>query len=401
MLDTQQRTLVKATAPILHEHGEALMRHFYARMFEHNPELKPMFNQGHQQSGSQQKALSSAVAAYAQNIDDPSVLAPVLTIIAHKHASLGIRAEHYPIVGHHLLSSIREVLGAAATDELIAAWAAAYGQLADVLIGIEAQLYHDNVQKQGGWSGWRTFEITRKEVESDEITSFYFSPIDGGHIPDYQSGQYITVNVYVPQLGMMQARQYSLSQAANSGHLRVSIKREAEHTSKPAGMVSNQLHDALEVGMRLDLAAPAGEFTLRDNDAPIVLISAGVGATPLLAMAQTALTKPSEQPVLFIHACRHGGVHAFKDWVSAQKPDQPRFRSLTYYEHPRHNDILGQDFDSAGRLNLLDISERLPDNAEYYLCGPMPFMHAHKNALVSLGIDPTRIFTEAFGSGQV
>ena len=143
MLTQTHRDLVKGTAALLKEQGVALTRHFYARMFEHNPELKAIFNQGHQREGSQQQALAMAVAAYAQHIDNPGVLMPVLELIANKHVSLGIRAEHYAIVGRHLLASIREVLGALATDELIEAWGAAYGQLADVLVGIENKLYAD------------------------------------------------------------------------------------------------------------------------------------------------------------------------------------------------------------------------------------------------------------------
>jgi nitric oxide dioxygenase len=401
MLTTSQRNLVKATAPVLREHGETLTRHFYARMFTHNPELKPMFNQGHQRSGAQQQALAVAVAAYAEHIDDPSVLTPVLRIIANKHASLGIRAEHYPIVGGHLLSSIREVLGEAATDELIDAWAAAYGQLADVLIGIEADLYHNTVQKQGGWSGWRTFKVTRKEAESEEITSFYFVPADGGHVPSYFAGQYITVRVFVPELGMMQPRQYSLSQAPNSDFLRISVKREAASTA-PAGMVSNELHDAVEVGALMDLAAPNGEFFLEpDHDVPLVLISAGVGITPMLAMAQTALIQPAKHPIHFIHACRHGGVHAFKDWLAELVAHSPMLTSTVYYENPRSHDVQGQDFDKAGRLNVLDISNHLPDNADYFLCGPIPFMQAQRDSLLAMGVDANRIKVEAFGSGLV
>jgi nitric oxide dioxygenase len=156
-------------------------------MFQHNPELKQIFNEGNQQSGAQQQALAMA-AAYAEHIDNPSVLAPVLTHIANKHISLGIRPEHYPIVGHHLLASIREVLGTAATDELIAAWAAAYGQLADALIAEEAQLYAAAAFKQGGWTGWRGFVVAKKEQESSEITSFYLRPADGGNVPDYAPG---------------------------------------------------------------------------------------------------------------------------------------------------------------------------------------------------------------------
>ena len=205
--------MVKATAPVLKTHGVALTRHFYARMFEHNPELKHIFNQGHQAGGEQQQALAGAVAAYAEQIDDPSVLAPVVTRIVHKHVSLGVRPEHYPIVGKHLLASIREVLGEAATDELVDASAAAYGQLADLLIAEEARLYADSAAKPGGWTGWRAFRVARREAESSEITSFYLEPADGGQVPGYQPGQYVSVRLYVPELGLMQPRQYSLSDA--------------------------------------------------------------------------------------------------------------------------------------------------------------------------------------------
>jgi nitric oxide dioxygenase len=134
-----------------------------------------------------------AVLAYAENIDDPSVLAPVVHLIANKHASLGIRAEHYPIVGHHLLESIKEVLGDAATDELISAWAEAYGQLADIFIDAERKLYAEATQAKGGWSGWRSFRVKSKHVESEEITSFYLHPLDGGETPHFNLPRYRTL----------------------------------------------------------------------------------------------------------------------------------------------------------------------------------------------------------------
>jgi nitric oxide dioxygenase len=193
MLSESVRNLVKATVPVLKESGVALTSHFYARMFKHNPELKQIFNQGHQQGGHQQTALAMAVLAYAENIDDPSVLAPVVHLIANKHASLGIRAEHYPIVGHHLLESIKEVLGDAATDELISAWAEAYGQLADIFIDAERKLYAEATQAKGGWSGWRSFRVKSKHVESEEITSFYLHPLDGGETPHFNLPRYRTL----------------------------------------------------------------------------------------------------------------------------------------------------------------------------------------------------------------
>ena len=402
MLAPTIRQLVKATAPVLKEHGVALTRHFYARMFEHNPELKPIFNQGHQQSGSQQQALAMAVAAYAEHIEDPSVLAPVLTRIANKHVSLGIRAEHYPIVGQHLLASIREVLGAeAATDELISAWAAAYGQLADALIGQESGLYTEAASQAGGWTGWRGFKVVRKRLESDEIMSLYLQPADGGGVPLYRPGQYTSVRVFVPALGMVQPRQYSLSAAPGGKTLRISVKRESAGELTPAGWVSNVLHDGVNEGDLLDLAPPMGEFFLHeDRSTPVVLISGGVGVTPMMAMLDQLLQQGSSREIRFVHACRHGGVHAFKAHVAHLVAEHPNLRAVVHYEHPRAEDVIGAGHDRIGRIDLSVLGELiLPPEADYYLCGPLPFMQAQAQSLQSLGVPADRIHTEVFGTG--
>lgn len=403
MLAPRTREIVKATAPVLKEHGVALTRHFYARMFAHNPELIPVFNQGHQQAGSQQQALAMAVAAYAEHIEDPSVLMPVLTLVANKHASLGIRAEHYPIVGGHLLASIREVLGAeAATDELIAAWAAAYGQLADLLVGLESKLYQDAAAQDGGWTGWRGFKVQRKVAESDEITSFHLVPADGGRVPSYRPGQYVTVRVLVPELGITQPRQYSLSAAPGGKALRISVKREDAVAGQPAGMVSNTLHELWHEGAVLDVAPPMGDFFLHeDRDTPVVLISAGVGLTPMVAMLDHLLQAESPRQVRFVHACRHGGVHAFGEHVRNLTAEYAQLQSAVFYEHPRHeHDRVGVHYDHAGRVNwdVLASNVLLPD-ADYYLCGPQAFMREQLNQLCSRGVDAKRIHLEAFGTG--
>src|SRR5690606_14936939 len=151
-MTTEQKQLVKATVPVLKEHGVLLTTHFYKRMFEHNPELKHIFNMGNQQNSKQQTALAVAVLAYAEHIENPSVLLPVVNTIGHKHASLDIRPEHYAIVGEPLIASIGEVLGDAATPELLEAWTLAYGQLADLMSGHEKKIYQQRTQTKGGWS---------------------------------------------------------------------------------------------------------------------------------------------------------------------------------------------------------------------------------------------------------
>src|SRR6187402_724999 len=164
-LSEQTIAIVKSTAPILEQHGETLTRHFYQRMFAKNPEVAPFFNPAHQTAGSQQKALAAAICAYAANIDNLEVLGGAVELIAQKHASLQIQPEHYPIVGENLLASIREVLGAGATDEVIHAWGEAYGFLTQILTGREHQIYKEHQTAPRSWAGFKRLQVTRKERE--------------------------------------------------------------------------------------------------------------------------------------------------------------------------------------------------------------------------------------------
>lgn len=401
MLNVETRALVKATAPVLQENGVALTSHFYQRMFTHNPELREVFNQGHQRSGAQQQALAMAVAAYAQHIDHPEVLMPVLERIAAKHVSLGIRSEHYAIVGRHLLASIAEVLGTAATPELIAAWAAAYGQLADLLIGMEQRGYDQAATQAGGWSGWRSFKVQAKRAESEEITSFELVPADGGPVPLYLPGQYISVRLLIPELGYRQPRQYSLSGAPGDGHLRISVKREAGGNHVPAGMVSNRLHDHVQAGDVIDVAPPAGDFFLHeDRQTPVVLLSAGVGITPMISMLSHLQATAPTRPLRFIHAARHAGVQAFAAQVRKLVASMPDARAWIVHETARP-DVPAAQPDATGRLDARALADAglLPSDADYYLCGPRGFMAAQMSALKALGVAEQRIHAEAFGTG--
>jgi nitric oxide dioxygenase len=167
------------------------------------------------------------VYAYAANIEDPQSLTAVLKNIANKHASLGIRPEQYPIVGEHLLAAIKAVLGDAATDEIISAWAQAYGNLADILMGMESELREQTLARQGGWDGWREFVVRAKQPESEAITSFVLEPVDQQPVVNFEPGQYISVAVQVPRLGLQQIRQYSLSDAPNGRSYRISVNAKA------------------------------------------------------------------------------------------------------------------------------------------------------------------------------
>ncbi|MCL6232343.1 MULTISPECIES: NO-inducible flavohemoprotein [Acinetobacter] len=397
----QQIDLVKATVPVLRENGVALTGYFYNRMLGNNPDLKETFNMGHQRSGAQAQALAGAVLAYAENIEDPSVLLPVVELIAHKHVSLNIQAPDYNIVGENLLHSISEVLSISMEDPLIAAWAAAYGQLADLFISTEKAIYEQHQQTKGSWLGWRNFKIAKKVAESDEITSFYLEPSDGGDLPKYEAGQYISVRVLVDELGLKQPRQYTLSTSPQDNYLRISVKREDQKGDLVPGWVSNTLH-GLEIGSEIEVSAPTGNFFLIDSQKRNVFISGGVGLTPMIAMLNQLVTLDMPQPVTFIHACRSKQVHAMHKHIQDLEAKYPRLSTFTAYEFPHANDKLGEDYDAAGRLDLGSMDTALlPINADYYLCGPMPFMAEQQKALIARGIPASNIHSEAFGTGGV
>src|SRR4051812_45946880 len=190
MLSAEHRAIIKATVPLLESGGEALTTHFYDLLLAEHPEVRPMFNQANQASGAQPRALANGVLMYARHIDQLEQLGGLVSQIINKHVSLNILPEHYLIVGQCLLRSIREVLGAQiATDAVIDAWGAAYKQLADLLIGLEEQVYAQREAAPGGWRGTRAFRVARKVRESDEITSFYLRPDDNGELLAFHPGQ--------------------------------------------------------------------------------------------------------------------------------------------------------------------------------------------------------------------
>ena len=397
MLSQDTKDIIKATAPVLAEQGSTIIRRFYQRLFEAHPELRNLFNMTHQERGEQQQALARAVYAYAANIEQPETLAAVLENIAHKHASLGVRPDQYPIVGEHLLGAIKDVLQEAASEDILQAWAQAYGELADMLIGMERRLREESASHSGGWNDWRTFVVQEKTPESEVITSFVLAPSDGGTLPDFHPGQYISLAVQVPALGLQQIRQYSLSDMPNGLTYRISVKRE-DAPGLPAGQVSCLLHEHIEVGDELKIAPPYGNFHI-DVEArtPIVLISGGVGLTPMVSMLKTALQNPARQ-VVFVHGARNSRVHAMRDRLRQAEREHDNFKVIVFYNEPLPEDEEGRDYDLAGLVDVKHIRNAilLPD-ADYYICGPIPFMRIQHDALENLGVPEARIHYEVFG----
>ncbi|KAJ5467988.1 Globin [Penicillium sp. IBT 31633x] len=407
-----QIAVIKATVPVLAEHGNTITTVFYRNMLAAHPELNTVFNTPNQVNGHQPRALAGALYAYASYIDDLGALSSAVELICNKHASLYIKPDDYKIVGKYLLEAMAEVLGAALTPEIHDAWAAAYWQLADIMIGREKQLY----DQSEGWSDWRDFKIANKVKESEEITSFYLAPVDGKPLPAFKPGQYISVQTYVPALKYSQARQYSLSDQHKPDYYRISVKRESGLKATEAaaatnpGYISNLLHDNLNVGDKLQVSHPYGDFFLSptdsENDNPIVLIAAGVGLTPLTSILNTLTSQqPSTRQLHFIHGARSSNVRAFKEHVSGLSKQNPSIQATFFTSYPSEADKQGVDYDHAGRVDLAKLQDQqlFLDNAkaEYYICGPEKFMIDIESSLKAKGVGADRIKMELFGTGGV
>lgn len=387
MLTKQQIELVKATVPVLREHGVALTSHFYKRMLSHNPELMQVFNMGHQRAGFQQQALAGAVLAYAENIENLPALLGAVAHIANKHVSVGIRAEHYPIVGKHLIASIKEVLGDAAIPELIDAWTAAYMQLADVLIGAEKAIYDKNAVAEGGWTGWRFFKVAEKSKQTDNVTSFKLVPVDNGKMPEVKAGQYISVRVFVKGQDLIQPRQYTVVKA-DATSLTIAVKKVEAVEKSPAGMVSNTLHNDINEGDVVEVSFPVGEFNLPEGNGELCLLSAGIGITPLFAMLKEAVQKDPTRKISFVHVCKNKEAIPFREELAlVVKEGNVSFQVFETSEHGRPSEDFFKSLVSQG--------------ADYCICGPVPFMKLAASELVKNGVAENKIHAEKFGTGAI
>lgn len=391
----EQITIIKATVPILETGGETLTKHFYGIMLKEYPVVVPFFNKTHQASGDQPRALANSVLMYAKNIDRLQNLGPIAGQIVNKHVSLNVRADHYPIVGACLLRAIREVLGAeVATDAVIDAWAAAYQQLADILIAAEEKVYQEHEVAVGGWRGDRTFTIARKEQEAENICSFYFAPEDQGKVLSYSAGQYTCVHVPDYQ-GQDIRRNYSLSQV-HPGHAgdaqemyRITVKREEN------GAMSNYLH-SLQVGDKVALLPPAGDFVYKPNandEAPLVLVAGGVGITPIFSILQEAL-KTSQRPIHLVYAAHNAQHQAFKTELDALALLHSRFHLHHWYKEVEGRRLSKDDLYGF----LPKKNDALDETMEVYFVAPKDMMRDLKHYFVGeFGVATDRVFYEFFG----
>jgi ferredoxin-NADP reductase/MOSC domain-containing protein YiiM/ferredoxin len=285
----------------------------------------------------------------------------------------------------------QQLLRALRVPALSAGWQASFR----ALLGGRADSGNAGLTAQSpppAWPGFRPLIVAAIERESDSVVSIRFEGPDGKPLPAARPGQYLTLRIQPGDEHRSVLRNYSLTGSPGAGYYRIGVKRE------PGGIASTYLHTRLHVGDQVEIAAPRGTFILDATPAPVLLISAGIGATPLLAMLHALADERSEREVWWLHGTRSSRDHSFAVEARAALASLPHVRTVVCYSRPALDDIQGREFDSAGHLStdlLADLAP--PRDAEAYLCGPIPFMDAIRAGLVATGLDASRIHTEPFG----
>ena len=386
MLSEKSRPVIEATLPIIGERISHITPKFYDRLFAAHPELLDgIFSRANQKNGVQQQALAGSIAAFATHlVNNPGTLPEsVLSRIAHKHTSLGIVEEQYPIVYEHLFAAIVDDLGDAVTAEVAEAWTEVYWLMADALIKIEKGLY----AKQANDKIWTDWKLVSKEAAGTGSITFRFVPADDTPVTVAKAGQFVSVRV--PLLdGLRQCRQYTLSDSVTSTTERV-------FTTKfdGGGEVSPFMHQHLNVGDVVELSNPYGDLVIDTTGAPIVLATAGIGCTPSASALATLAAAGSDRQVLVLHAEATEDAWALKEQMRESVEALPNAELKLWLE-----DISAKaDGTEAteGYMSLANLD--LPADARLYLCGPLPFMRAVRSQAIDAGIPATNIHYEVFG----
>lgn len=352
------KDIVKATAPAVAPKVREIVDHFYPSMFKNNPEAKAFFNPVNQfqEPPRQRMALANAVVAYASNIDNLGALSGAVKLIAHKHCALNVQSPHYAIVHQNLMASIGHVLGEVVTPEIGEGWSEAVLALAKILITTEEELYQMAEQRSGGWRGQKDFRVASINTVAQDCKEITFVSADVSTAPiDFTPGQFLTVHL---KKDGATPRHYTVTSAPCKPYLQCCVKK------LPGGFVSGGIHE-LKEGDLVGLSAPFGLFTLSEK--PAVLISAGIGATPMKAFLEANVKKVC----LAVHVDKSEATHPFrKAFIDSGVK--------TYFHYTS----------TKGRPTMAALVEQVKPHladCDIYACGPAQFMSEVKTALTEAG----------------
>lgn len=390
LLSASSHAVVSATAAVVAAAADRITAVFYPRMFAEHPDLLRVFNEGNQATGEQSRALAASVVAYAVQLVDPDApsFQHVLTRIAHKHVSLGIRPEQYTVVGTHLLAAVAEVLGDAVTPEVAAAWGEVYWLFATQLIAEEARLYAAAGVDPA--TPTRPHRVVKRIQETDDVISLVLEPSDDRGPAPVQPGQYVSVFADLPD-GGRQPRQYTVSSTATATRLQITVRKVRGTGGAPDGRVSTYLHDAVAVGDSLDVSAPAGDLVVPSSDSPLLLATAGAGITTVLPIVEHIARTQPQRTVVVAHADRTARDHALRETVLHAGRQIDDFTAFTWYESVEPGD-------TSSRTGLMDLSDvPLPEDVQVFTCGPLAFMRDVRSGLLQRGVPAGAIRYEVFG----
>ncbi|BBX18362.1 hemin transporter [Mycolicibacterium duvalii] len=390
-LEAAHAEVVSATLPLIGAHIDEITTEFYRGMFGAHPELlRNLFNRGNQAQGAQQRALAASIATFATHLVDPNLPHPaeLLSRIGHKHASLGVTADQYPIVHEHLFAAIVKVLGAdTVTADVAAAWDRVYWIMADTLIALERDLY-----RAAGVADGDVYRRARVVARVDDPSGAVLITVAAQDRPfsAFLPGQYVSVGVTMPD-GARQLRQYSLVNAADGGELTFAVKPVGAVGAQPAGEVSSWIAANLCVGDVLDVTVPFGDLPAPDGAAPLVLISAGIGVTPMIGFLEHLAAHAPDARVQVLHADRSDRSHPLRERQHELVDELAHATLDVWYEDGLTAGIPGVH---AGLMNLADID--FADDVQVYLCGGNGFVQAVRAQLLGKGITAERVHCELF-----
>jgi len=380
--------VVKATLPLVGAHIDEITTEFYRRMFTNHPELlRNLFNRGNQGQGAQQRALAASIATFATHLVDPTLPHPaeLLSRIGHKHASLGITADQYPIVHDNLFAAIVAVLGAdTVSPEVAAAWDRVYWIMADTLIELERGLY-----AAAGVADGDVFRRLPVLSRVDDPSGAVLLTVRADGVKS-AAGQYVSVGVTMPD-GARQLRQYSLVNAPGAGELTFAVKPVGAEGDRPSGEVSNWIRANVCVGDLLDVTVPFGDLPAPRSGKPVVLVSAGIGITPMIGMLESLAAVAPGTVVRVLHADRSDQSHPLRERQRELVAALPNATLDVWYEDGLTG---GQPGSHPGLLTLNGID--IPDDADIYLCGNNGFVQAMRTQFTGAGVSAQRVHCELF-----
>lgn len=387
-LSPEHAETIRQTLPLVGSKIDQIAPNFYQRMFHSHPELlRDTFNRGNQAQGAQQRALAASVATFASLLVTPGAPSPdeMLARIGHKHVSVGITESQYKIVHEHLFAAIVEVLGSDVVTQPVAeAWDEVYWIMARALVRFERERYRELGVREG--DVFHTVRVTRRIDRPGDAASFELGALEGEPaLGGFEPGQYISVRRTMAD-GAGQLRQYSLSNTGEDGCWQITVKRIAGEDG-PDGEVSSSIINGLHEGDELEVSWPTGDLVLKPGAEPVVLVSSGIGATPMLGMARALAARGEQRELLTLHADHDAATAPLVDEL-LEATREAGGRSHLWFSHGQRDDS------RAGRMELSQVA--LPSGAQYYLCGGNGFLQSLRDQLDALGVPADSVHYELF-----